>query len=81
MSTKEWVYGPEQGAGLYQAINSDDKRNPAILEIEKPTNFTVHREEVANDNARYILRVEIDPEQFDAMAIAWCRKRKLHIGL
>tara|TARA_R110000868_G_scaffold125790_3_gene332066 strand:- start:186 stop:812 length:627 start_codon:yes stop_codon:yes gene_type:complete len=58
-----------------------DNCNPATLEIDSPTNFCVEREEYANGIAKLTLRVEIDAEQFDHLAITWCKKRKLHGAL
>lgn len=82
MSTKEWIYRPDFGAGLYQELSiAEDNNNPATIEIENPTDFCVEREKYANGKSYLTLRVEIAPEQFDYLAIAWCKKRKLRGAL
>lgn len=82
MGTKEWIYQPYRGAALYQELSLDDKNNnPATIEIESPQNFCVKREEYTPGTVSFLLRVEIDAEQFDTIAVEWCKKRKLHGAL
>lgn len=82
MSTKEWVYGHQGGANLYQECFYDFKKhavnpNPAVIQIENPENFSITREEYTDAKAFSQLIVEIPAERFDEIAIAWCKKRKL----
>ena len=82
MSTKEWIYRSDFGAGLYQELSLDeDNNNSATIEIENPSDFCVESEKYANGKSYLTLRVEIAPEQFDYLAIAWCKKRKLQGSL
>tara|TARA_R110000765_G_scaffold401690_1_gene497116 strand:+ start:892 stop:1515 length:624 start_codon:yes stop_codon:yes gene_type:complete len=82
MSTKEWIYRPDFGAGLYQELSlEENNNNPATVEIVDPTDFCVERKKYANGKSCLTFRVEIAPEQFDHLAIGWCKKRKLQGAL
>ena len=78
MSTKEWFYSPENSTvGGYQEITLEDKNdNPAIIQIENPQEFTIEK----HDNYQRI-NLAIDAQKFDKLALAWCKKRKLHGAL
>ena len=78
MSTKEWIYRPDFGVGLYQELSlEENNNNPVSIEIEDPTDFCVERKKYANGKSCLTFRVDIAPEQLDHLAIAWCKKRKL----
>lgn len=78
MSTKEWFYSPEGSTvGGYQEITFEDKNdNPVVIQIENPQEFFI----VKDDNYQKIT-LAIDAQEFDKLAIAWCKKRKLHGAL
>lgn len=83
MSIKDWVFSKEDGANLYQVCfydpeNNDVNPNPAVIQIENPENFSITREECADAKSFSQLIVEIPADRFDEIAVAWCKKRKLH---
>jgi hypothetical protein len=82
MSTKEWVYRPEEGAGLYQEMSFDEhNNNPATIEIENPMGFKIEREKLPNGKAFFKLAVEIPTDRFDELAIAWIKHRGIQTQL
>jgi len=82
MSTKEWVYQGHDQFGLYQEVAFDkDNNNPAVIEITNHTDFKIASSSNTEGKALGRLEAEIPAEVFDQMAIAWCKKRKLHAAL
>ena len=75
MSTKEWFYAPEMSnVGGYQEMTFEqDNNNPAVIQVESPEAFYV----VKQDEYQQVT-LSIDANEFDKLAIAWCKKRKLH---
>ena len=50
MSTNEWVSSHEDGASIYQECFYDFEKydvnsNPAVIQANNPTNFSITREE------------------------------------
>ncbi|GAB1037693.1 hypothetical protein NM528_21670 [Shewanella algae] len=80
MSAKEWVYQGRDQFGLYQEMTFD-KDNPAVIEISNPTDFKIVSESNAEGKAFGKLEAAIPADVFDQIAIAWCKKRKLHGAL
>ncbi len=83
MSTKELVFSHPEGASIYQECFYDFEKhvanpNPAVIQIENPGQFSITREEHAGAKPFSKLVVEIPAEHFDEIAVAWCKKRKLH---
>jgi hypothetical protein len=83
MSTKEWVSSHHEGASLYQEFFYDFEKhevnpNPAVIQTASPKNFSITREEHVDGKHSLQLVVEIPADRFDEIAIAWCKKRKLH---
>ncbi|EKO3763971.1 hypothetical protein [Vibrio metschnikovii] len=82
MSTKEWVYENQHGYGLYQDLSFEsNNRNPAVVEVSNPGAFSIYYETNLAAEPIGRLTAEIPAEVFDEIAIAWCRKRKLHGAL
>lgn len=86
MSTKEWISVAQDGANLYQECFYDFEKhvtnpNPAVIQIDNPTSFSITREECAGTKPFSQLTVEIPAERFDEIAVAWCKTRKLHCML
>ncbi|RCU45690.1 hypothetical protein DU002_14620 [Corallincola holothuriorum] len=79
MSTKEWTYTSNERFGVYQEITFEkDNHNPATIEVVNPEDFSFSSETTAENARVSLLTLEIPAEVFDEIAIAWCRKRKLH---
>jgi len=83
MSTKEWVFKGVSGANIYQECFYDFDRfdlnpNPAVIQINNPTNFSVSREECPAGTSISQISVEISAQEFDEIAAAWCLKRQLN---
>lgn len=82
MSTKEWIYQQDDGAGLYQDLSLDKHNsNPATIEIENPTDFRIERETLENGRAYFSLTLEVPAERFDDIAIAWVKHREIKARL
>jgi hypothetical protein len=82
MSTKEWILFDEDDANLYQEMTSgNENNNPATIEVNHPSNFCIERETYPSGKAFFTLRLEVPANRFDEIAIAWCKKRKLHGAL
>jgi hypothetical protein len=82
MSTKEWILFDENEANLYQELSlGDDNNNPATIEVTSPADFYIESETFPNDKVYSTLRLEIPANRFDALAIAWCKTRRLHGAL
>ena len=86
MSTKEWVSSHSDGASIYQECFYDSEKhdinpNPAVVQVDGPCNYSVTREEYADGRPCSQLVVEVPADRFDEIAIAWCKKRKLHGAL
>lgn len=82
MSTKDWVYQKDDNYGLFQEMTLETVNdNPATLSITNPSGFKVEFE--ANVQGRNVgtLTAKIPAEIFDQIAIAWCKRRKLHGAL
>ena len=78
MSTKEWFYCPtESTVGGYQEMTLDyENQNPVLIQIDSPVEY-----QVIKDEQFHQVKIAIDVNEFDALAIAWCKKRKLHGAL
>lgn len=78
MSTKEWFYSLETSdVGGYQEMHLEqENHNLAIIQVENPNKFSVDKE-----NNYQKVTLAIDAQEFDKLAIAWCKKRKLHGAL
>jgi hypothetical protein len=78
MSTKEWFYCPtDSSVGGYQEMTFDDEnQNPVLIQIDSPVEYQVIRDEQFHQ-----VKIAIDAKEFDSLAIAWCKKRKLHGAL
>lgn len=85
MSTKEWIYQSEDELckfGLYQELTLDsDDNSPAILSVKNPSDFAINCYTHKNDKTLGELAASIPAEQFDKIALAWCKHRKLHGAL
>lgn len=84
MSKKEWIYRSDEchATGLYQELSLDEcDKNRVILSIENPTDFSVSYHESTTEKVVGKLEVEIPESVLDEIAIAWCKKRKLHGAL
>jgi hypothetical protein len=82
MSTKEWVYRSDDGAGLYQEMSFDKyNNNPATIEIENPMDFKIEREEFPSGKAFFTLTAEIPSVRFDELSIAWLKHRGIQARL
>lgn len=83
MSTKEWVSSHQDGAGIYQECiyyseNYDVNPNPAVIQVNNPTNFSITREEFVQGKSFSQLLVEVPAKRFDEIALSWCKKRHLN---
>lgn len=59
----------------YQELSLDDvNKNLVCIAVENP----IYYEAIKNSNYRQII-LGIDPDKFDKLAIAWCKKRMLKI--
>ena len=78
MSTKEWFYVTETSdVGGYQEVTLErDNHNPVIIQVENPEEYSVCKE-----NNYQKITLAINALEFDKLAIAWCKKRKLHGAL
>jgi len=78
MSTKEWFYCPtESSVGGYQEMTFDyENQNPVLIQIDSPVEY-----QVIKDEHFHQVKIAIDAKEFDSLAIAWCKKRKLHGAL
>ncbi|AZG73532.1 hypothetical protein [Shewanella livingstonensis] len=85
MSTKEYVYEDNNSDfALFQEITFDDENNnPAVLQIDNASNFSVFSHKLMSDSDKVSsqLIAEIPADEFDKIAIEWCKKRKLHGAL
>ncbi|UZE94380.1 hypothetical protein [Alkalimarinus alittae] len=79
MSTKISItYHGESKTHLYEEMTLDDDfQSDAYIQIERPTEFSVSRHENGYETAM----LAIKPEAMDALAIAWCKHRKLQGAL
>lgn len=82
MSTKEWVLSHEDGASIYQECFYDFEKydvnpNPAVIQANNPTNFSITREEFVQGRSFSQLLVEVPAKRFDQIALSWCKKRHL----
>jgi hypothetical protein len=78
MSTKEWIYQPDHGAGLYQEMSFDKyNNNDAVIQIRSPTDFLIESDSDYNGKVMSLLRVDIDAERFDEIALKWLKHRGL----
>jgi hypothetical protein len=68
MSTKEYIY---------QSF-SDENNNAAIIRINNPIDFSVSYQTNTDNTTHGVLSAEITADEFDKIAIAWCKHRKLH---
>lgn len=81
MSTKERI-STQNNYGLYQdcfysAKNQQVNPNPVVVQIDNPQNYSIVNECLNGNLSHSELLVEIPAETFDAMALAWCKKRGL----
>lgn len=86
MARTDWIFSGDDHS-LHQEfpakvsdINSSDNTNPAQLIIDFPSSFNVTQGHTGDD-AFSQLSVDIPADIMDRMAIAWCKKRKLHGAL
>jgi hypothetical protein len=81
MSTKEWIYQSEDELckfGIYQELTlEDDNNNPATISVKNPSDFSLDYYTNAKHKAIGELTAKIPAEQFDKIAIAWCKHRNL----
>jgi len=81
MGTKEWIYRSDEyqdEVGIYQELTFDtENTNPATISIKNPVNFSVSYETNVDGKTFGELTAEITAEEFDRIAIAWCKHRKL----
>ena len=83
MVRTDWIFSGDDHS-LHQEypaegsdINPSDNANPAQLIIDFPNSFNVTQGHTSDD-AFSQLSVDIPPDIMDRMAIAWCKKRRLH---
>jgi hypothetical protein len=81
MCTKEWLYqsnNENYQFGLYQELSvSDENNNGATILIQNPLDFSVSYR-TNDDNSTFgDIMAEIPVEEFDRIAMAWCKYRKL----
>lgn len=86
MARTDWIFSGDDHS-LHQKlpakgsdINPSDNTNPAQLIIDFPSSFNVTQGHTGED-AFSQLSVDIPADIMDRMAIAWCKKRKLHGAL
>ena len=79
----DWIFG-EADHSLHQefsaqdsTLNPSDNSNPAELVIDFPTSFNVTKGHTGEESFSQ-LSVDIPSDVMDKMAIAWCKKRRLH---
>jgi hypothetical protein len=76
MSTKEWIYQPDQGAGLYQEMSFDKyNNNDASIQIRSPADFLIESDSDYSGKVMSLLRVDIDAKRFDEIALKWLKHR------
>ncbi len=72
MSSNDYFYQNEICG--YQELSLDDiNKNLVCIAVENP----IYYEAITNSNYRQIV-LGIDPDEFDKLAIAWCKKRMCH---
>ncbi len=83
MTRTDWIFSDE-GYSLHQEFpsgdsvsNPSDNTNPAELVVDFPVSFNVTQGHTGDD-AFSQLSVDIPADIMDRMAIAWCKKRRLH---
>jgi hypothetical protein len=82
MTNKEYVYQEDGRTVLYQESTSNKNNdNPAIIQITNSADFSISSESNAEGKSIKKLIAEIPADVFDKIAIAWCKKRKLHGAL
>ncbi|AMJ98450.1 hypothetical protein [Alteromonas sp. MmMcT2-5] len=86
MTRTEWIFSDENHS-LHQefptedsASNPSDNTNPAELIIDFPVSFSLTQGHTGDD-AFSQLSIDIPADIMDRMAIAWCKKRRLHGAL
>ena len=86
MTRTDWIFS-DADHSLHQefptedsAFNPSDNTNPAQLIIDFPNSFNVTQGHTGDD-AFSQLSVDIPADIMDRMAIAWCKKRRLHGAL
>ena len=86
MARTDWIFSGDDHS-LHQEfpaegsdINPSDNTNPAQLIIDFPNSFNVTQGHTGDD-AFSQLSVDIPADIMDRMAIAWCKKRRLHGAL
>jgi hypothetical protein len=81
MSTKDYVFVMNDcDVALYQEINfgADENQNDATIQISNASDFEISSETTRSDKVVSQLTVNIPASFFDEIALAWCKKRKLH---
>jgi hypothetical protein len=82
MSTKEWIFRPDDGAGIYQELSFDEhNNNPATIEIKNPSDFKIERAQYPCDKVFFTLTAEIPSERFDEIALEWIKHRGIKARL
>lgn len=83
MTRTDWIFSDEDYS-LHQEFpsgnsvsNPSDNTNPAELIVDFPVSFNVTQGHTGDD-AFSQLSVDIPADIMDRMAIAWCKKRRLH---
>jgi len=78
MGTKEWIYlNEEKSIGCYREVTFDEKDNtPVVIHIETPQIFRIEKNEFNEQ-----LEVVISAQEFDRLAISWCKQRQLQGAL
>ena len=86
MVRTDWIFSGDDHS-LHQEypaevsdINPSDNTNPAQLIIDFPNSFNVTQGHTGDDTFSQ-LSVDIPADIMDRMAIAWCKKRRLHGAL
>ena len=85
MSTKEYIYQSDNEnyeVALYQEMSfSDVNSNAATITINNPIDFSVSYQTNIDNTTHGVLSAEISSDEFDKIAIAWCKYRKLEVEL
>lgn len=86
MMKTDWIFS-EADHSLHQefsaqdnTLNPSDNSNPAELIIDFPTSFNITKGHTGEESFSQ-LSVDIPSDVMDKMAIAWCKKRRLHNAL
>lgn len=83
MVTKEYIYQSDDEnyeVALYQEMSfSDENDNAAIITINNPIDFSVSYQTNTDNTTHGVLSAEITADEFDKIAVAWIKHRKLDL--